>query len=315
MSGPWRESGPGGHLDVKVAELAVRQHGPFTLAQAIEIGFSAQAIYKRAQAGRLHRIHRAVYALVPAQLLSWRGRYMAAVLAAGPGAVLSHRSAADLHELLGTSRARIDVIVARPAQRKIVGIDVHRSRALRAADIVAVDEIPCTSVSRTLLDLAAVVNRERAERALNQAEVLRRLDLGALEDQLERNRRTVAAAHLRAALVLYRPGDAPAESDLERRFIRQVRAAGLPEPERQVRFHCADGTASFLVDFVWRAQRLALETDGRRTHGTAAAFENDRWRDQQLVRAGWRVVRVTWRQLADDPASVVELVADLLATG
>lgn len=237
---------------------------------------------------------------------------MAAVLACGPRAVISHRSAAALHDLLATERARIDVTVPGTSRRRADGVDVHRSTTLTEADVVEVDGIPCTTVARTLLALAGVVRPDQAERALNQAEALQRFDYSALVNQLQRNVRTVAAANLRAALELYKPGAAPTESRLEQDFVELVRAAGFPEPERQVWFTFDDGGAPFRADFVWRAQRVVLETDGRRYHGTPRAFEHDRRRDQRLVRARWQVVRITWRQLHDDMASVMDLVADLL---
>jgi predicted transcriptional regulator of viral defense system len=298
--------------DAQLAAIVASQHGVADLPQIVELGLSASGVRKRAKAGRLHRVHRGVYSLVPPALLSWRGRFLAAVLACGPQALLSHRSAAALHDLHATDRDQIDVTVPGRTKRIHDGIDVHRSTTLTSTDTTVVDGIRCTTVARTLLDLAGVARPGQAERALNQAEALRRLDYGALVDQLERNASTTAAANLRAALELYQPGAAPTESRLEQDFVALVRAAGVPEPERQVWFTFDDGGAPFRADFVSRAQRVVLETDGRRYHGTRHAFENDRRRDQRLVRARWQVVRVTSRQMRHHPASVVDLVADLL---
>jgi len=168
-------------------------------------------------------------------------------------------------------------------------------------------------VARTLLDLCAVLPAHRRERVFNQADVMGVLDPTALEDQLVRNRHHRRAARgLRIALALYRPDDAPTESRLEDEFVELVRRAGLPAPERQFWIVPDDGGAAIRADFAWPAQRLVLETDGRQAHGTVQAFEADRRRDQRLIRAGWRVVRVTWRQLHEDPAAVVALIADLL---
>ncbi len=297
---------------MQVAALAAAEHGVFPLEQLTALGFSARVVQQRAASGRWHRIFRGVYSLVPPPLLTWRARYRAAVLACGPGAVLSHRSAADLHGLLATSRAKVDVTVPGRGSRNRPGIDVHRSTTLTPDDITTVDGIPCTAVARTLLDLAAVATDERVERALNQADVLQRLDYRALHDQLHGNAHAVAAAKLRAALAVYQPGLAPTESRLEQDFVVLVRGAGLPEPERQVWFTLNDGDPPIRVDFAWRTQRVVVETNGRRSHGTRGAFERDRRRDQRLTRAGWRVVRITWRQLRDDPAGVMELMGDLL---
>lgn len=149
-----------------LAALAGRQHDVFTLAQLQDLGLTASAVHKRAASGRLHRVHHGVYSLAPAELLSRRGRYMAAVLACGPGAVLSHRSAAALHELRATDRTGIDVTISGRTNHNRPGIDVHRSCTLSAGDTTTVDGIPCTTVSRTLLDLAGVVGRRPTERAI-----------------------------------------------------------------------------------------------------------------------------------------------------
>ncbi|MGH2914151.1 MAG: type IV toxin-antitoxin system AbiEi family antitoxin domain-containing protein [Solirubrobacteraceae bacterium] len=305
-----------GRLDAPLAEAAARQHGVVALAQIVELGLTASAVHKRAAEGRLHRVHRGVYSLAPPKLLSWRGRYMAAVLAAGPGAVVSHGEAAALHGLCATSgRFGVAVTVPGCTARRRRGIEIHRSMTLTAADVTTVDGIPCTTVARTLLHLAAVVAQRQLERALDQAEVMRALDLRALDNQLARNPRAVGAAPLRAALALHRPDDAPAESELEAAFLDLCRAAGLPVPERQAWLLLDDGEDPIRVDFAWRAQLLVLETDGRRFHQTARSFESDRRRDQRLALAGWQVVRVTWRQLHERPQEVVALVAGLLRAG
>lgn len=298
-------------LDAEVAELAGRQHAVMSLEQLGALGLGARAVRQRAAVGRLHRVHRAVYSLVPPPLLTVKGRYMAAVLACGPGAVLSHRSAADLHGLRPTSRFRIDVTVPGDSRRTAAALDIHRSRTLRPTDGTLVDAIPVTTVARTLLDLAAVVTGPQLERALTQAEVLRVFDLGALTEQLERNAHTEGAARVRAALAAY-TNDEPTESWLEDQFLELLDRTGLPAPERQKWLMLDDGEGPIRADFLWREQRLVLETDGRDAHGTRRAFESDRRRDQRLTRAGWRVVRVTWRQLTQEPWTVVELVADLL---
>ena len=152
-------TGTHGRLDAEHAALAARQEGVASLAQLVAIGFTASAIHKRASSGRLHRVHQAVYSLAPPELLSRDGRFMAAVLACGPGAVVSHRSAAALHELRATARSGIEVTVPRENIRVGEGVQIHRSRTLTAADVTTVKSIPCTTVARTLLDLAAVLPR------------------------------------------------------------------------------------------------------------------------------------------------------------
>jgi predicted transcriptional regulator of viral defense system len=308
-------TGTYGPLDAQhaPAALASRQNGVFSLAQLEDLGLSASAVRKRAATGRLHRVHRGVYALTPAELLTRDGRFMAAILTCGPGAVLSHRSAAALHGLRATDRAGIDVTIPGRTKRKCAGIDVHRSTTLTAADTTTVNGIPCTTIPRSLLDLTTVVPTRGAERAFEQAEAQEVLDIPALQDQLQRNRHRNAMPRVRDLLAKYRPGAAPTESELEEGFLSLVCAAGCPAPERQVYIAPDDGEPAIRVDFVWRAERLALETDGRKYHRTRRAFETDRRRDQRLTLAGWRVVRVTWRQVTDDPATIARLIAGLLA--
>jgi very-short-patch-repair endonuclease len=310
MAEAWQLSGLEGHPDAKLSALAARQHAVFALDQVAALGLSAPAVYKRTKAGRLHRIHRGVYSLVPHALLTQDGLFMSAVLAAGPGAVLSHESAAARHGLI---RPASEIHVTAPARHALRGVVLHRSGTLADGDRTFVRNIPCTTVARALLDLGDVYTQGQHEHVLNQAEATGRLNLRALDGQLARNPTRLAAANLRRALAIYRPGQAPTESRLEFDFLTLVRAHRLPLPERQVVIDLQDGDPPLRVDFMWRAHKTIVETDGREYHGTARAFERDRRRDQRLARAGWRVARVTWRQVHDDPASVVELVVDLLA--
>ena len=308
-------SEPGVRLDTqhRLIALAARQHGVFSLPQLAVLGLGARAVQKRAAAGQLHRIHRGVYAVGPPELLSRNGRYMAAVLACGPGAVLSHRSAAALHELRATDRAGIDVTVPGRTPRRHEGIDAHRSQTFTAADTAILDGIPCTTIARTQLDLAEVLHPRAVERACEQAGALEVLDLRKLEDQLARNRCRHSAPQFRAVLAAYDPGAAPTESGLEEAFLLLCRGTGMPAPERQVYIDPADGEPTVRSDFVWHAHSLVVETDGGRFHRTRRAFEADRRKDQRLTLAGWRVVRLTWRQIEEQPAMVARLLAGLLA--
>jgi Transcriptional regulator, AbiEi antitoxin/Protein of unknown function (DUF559) len=316
--GVGRETGTYGRLDGQravndaLAAIASKQHGVVALPQLLELGLSATAVHKRAASGRLHRIHRGVYALVPRELLSRSGSFMAAVLACGPGAVLSHRSAAALHELRATDRTTIDVTVPGRTGRKHSGIDLHRSRTLTPEDTTEVERIPCTTVARTQLDLAEVVNRRALERAYDQAEILERFDLRALNDQLARNQGRHAIPHVRALLDAHYSGTTATWSELEERFLALTRSAGVPAPEVNAWVVPDDGEPAMRVDFLWRPARLCVETDGRRFHNTRRAFETDRRRDQRLTLAGWRVVRVTWRQITTDSAATARLIAGLL---
>ena len=172
-------------LDVEISALAVRQHGVVALRQLCELGLSASGVRKRAARGRLHRIHRGVYA-VGLPTLTGRGHWMAAVIACGPTAVLSHRSAAGLWGLRSDNRQKSDISLPSPSARAKPAIEVHRSVTLNAADTTLVDGIPCTSLARTLVDLGDVVDRRAVERAVEQAEVLRLFDLTEVHEAMER---------------------------------------------------------------------------------------------------------------------------------
>lgn len=301
-------------MDVALAELAARQYGVISLDQLRALGLSRSAVQDRAYAGRLHRIHHAVYSLVPLTLLGGNGRSMAAVLACGPDAALSHRSAAALHEIRGTDRSNVDITIPQRSPRKHAGVDVHRSTTLTPADITVVDDIPCTTVARTLLDLAQVIKHRPLERALDQAEILMLLDVTALLDQIERNKARPAAKRLRAVLDQHYIGSTPTWSELEELLLAGCRHRDLPMPEVNVLVDPNDGDPTAIrADFVWRLHRVIVETDGHGTHHTRQAFEEDRRRDQRLFAAGWIVMRVTWRQLTRNPEEVFDRLAQLLS--
>jgi predicted transcriptional regulator of viral defense system len=295
---------------MRIARLAERQHDLVTLEQFRSLGLSRSAVAKRAREGRLTRIHRGVYAVGHGRL-TMHGHWMAAVLAYGPSAVLSHRSAAGLHGIRPDNRPNTDITLPSPSVRPRPGIDVHRSATLEPVDVTEIDGIPCTSLARTLLDLAEVVDRRGVERAVDQAEVLRLFDLRAVEEVLSRAAGRRGAAVLRGVLAEY---DGPTLTDrqLEERFLALCRGASLPRPAVNAWVTVGDGVA-YKADFVWRAERLVVETDGWGSHGTRRAFENDRRRDRDLRLAGWDVVRFTWRDVEREPGEVTSVLARLWA--
>lgn len=291
--------------DAAIAALAGRQHGVVSRRQLAACGIAPRATDRRIAAGRLHVVHRGVYA-VGHECLPRLGRVMAAVLAAGLGAVVSHRTAADLWRVAPTAQAAVEVTVPRRGPRR-EGLRAYHAM-LPPSDITMLDAIPVTTPARTLLDLAAVVDRRRVERALERAESERLFDLHAIHAVLERNAGRRGAGRLRAALGGMLAGAEATASELERRFLALVRDAGLPAPivngDRNV------ASADIQPDICWPAAGLMVELDSRRHHHTVAAFERDRARDRASVAAGWRVVRITWRQLHGEPAAVA---ADLQA--
>jgi very-short-patch-repair endonuclease len=236
---------------------------------------------------------------------------MAAVLACEPGAFLSHRSAAALWGLRMTARRAIDVITPRRTGGRRPGIDLHKTRHLLPRDTTTVRNIPCTTVARTLLDLADVVDRRGLERAVEQSEIRRLLDLTAIDDVLARAAGRRGAPVLRAIVADHHPEPAPTKNELERRFLELCRSAALPSP-RVNSWVTLDGDG-FEVDFSWPDAGLIVEVDGYETHCTRAAFERDRQRDRLLVLAGWRVVRFTWRQLLGRPDEIAAALRRLLA--
>jgi predicted transcriptional regulator of viral defense system len=300
-------------VDAALAALGAAQHAVLQLGQLRDLGLTETAVHKRAGAGRLHRIHRGVYSLVPRELLTREGHWLAAVFACGPKAVLSHRTAAALHGLRQNARALIEVTVPGRSVREHPGIQVHRSTTLTEEDVIKVRNIPCTTVARTLLDLAEVISARGMERVFDQAEIINVFDLLALEEQLARNATRAAGQLVRAVLEEHYPGSTPTESELEERFLAMTRAAGLPDPEVQVWLALADGGGPIRVDFLWRPQRLAVETDGGRTHGTRQARERDSDRDQRLTLADWRPIRVTWKQINRDAERTGARIRSLLA--
>ena len=280
-------------------------------AQLEALGLGRGAIEKRLRTVRLHPIPGGVYAVGHARL-GWHGHVWAAVLACGgPGAaVVSHRSAAASWDLGRIPSGPVEVIafgrrVSTPAIR------VHRSRTLDAArdTVLGADGLPVTSVTRTLIDLADVLDAHRLERACHRAEILGRLDAGALRARLDELPGRRARA-LRAALDALAAAEPDLlRSELEERLLALVADAGLPRPRVNAR------VGPYEVDFLWRAQRVVAETDGAAAHLTPSAFEADRRRDAALVVAGFRVVRFTWRRVVHEPAAVAGMLRDLLAVG
>jgi predicted transcriptional regulator of viral defense system len=294
--------------DLAIKRLAERQHGVVSLPQLKRLGLGTDAVGKRVATGRLTRLHRGVYAVGHGRL-TVRGCWMAAVLAYGAKATLSYRSAAALHGIRPSGRAKVDVTVPTRSARPRPGIDVHASTTLEAADLAQIDGIPCTSLSRTLLDLADVLPARALTKAIDQAEVLRIFDLRAIEEVLSRGSGRRGATLLKLVLAEY-DGPTLTDRELEELFLALCEEAGLPRPAVN-EWITLDGGVAYKADFLWREERLIVETDGWGSHGTRRAFEHDRRRDRRLSVAGWTVVRFTWRDVEREPAEVIETLAAL----
>jgi Protein of unknown function (DUF559) len=302
-------------LDQALSDLSLAQHGVFALDQLRALGLTAPAVRSRQAAGRLHRIHHTVYSLVPRELLKREGLYMAAVLACGEGAVLSHRSAAALLELRDWGHTKIEVTVPRRSARRHDGIKVHRSTTLTDQDVTEVNNIPCTTVHRTLFDLAEVVTQRQLERSFDQAEISERLDLNAINDQLKRNPTRPGAKAVRDVLETHYIGKTPTWSENEEALLAITRELGIPDPDTNQFIVLDDGGPAIRVDFVWRDQRVIVEADSQKWHNTRQRFEQDRVRDQRLTAAGWTIIRTTWRQMKHRPHELRPLLLKLLAPG
>ncbi|MGZ6641283.1 MAG: DUF559 domain-containing protein [Solirubrobacteraceae bacterium] len=288
--------------------LVDAQWGVVARGQLRALGLSDGTVTSWLRTRRLRPLHRGVYA-VGHDALRAEGRWLAAVLACGPGAMLSHRSAAALLDLLPYASATIHVTAPRSRHQQR-GIRLHRARSLDALDTTTVRGIPTTAVPRTALDLAATEPPHRTERLLAQADRLGIYDGRALDDVIARNnghRGTGAlGAHLHRAPLLTR-------SELEAILLQAARARGIEDPLSDHPIHLPqDGPIT--VDFYFPSARLIIEADSWRHHRSRASFEDDRARDLELTALGYRVVRLTARQLRAGAAEVLALVAALLAS-
>jgi hypothetical protein len=234
---------------------------------------------------------------------------LAAVLAGGSGAVLSHGSAAALWRIQADGGRMAEITVA-ATRRPRPGIVQHQAR-LPDDEITTVDGVPVTSVPRTLLDLASAFDGRRLRRAVDEAERLRLWDSLSLDRLIARHRGRRGVSRLAAVLAEGAIGATVTRSELELRFLEFLGDARLPRPQANVPLTVAGAT--YEVDFAWPSRSLVVELDGHATHATRAGFERDRERDRRLHVAGWRVVRVTWRQLHGSRAAIRRDLQALLA--
>ena len=262
------------------------------------------AVSRAAAASRLHRLHQGVYAIGHTNLTQ-QGHCLAAVLAAGPDALLSHRSAGWLWGIWRSSPAPYEVTTPISRRRKPPLI-VHYARHLQAEDRATCEGIPVTAVPRTLLDLAASVRQWQLGRCLERAELLELFDLPKVEQLLGRTKGHRGHGHLRRAIGLYREPDFT-RSGLEARFLDLIREAGLPRPSTGF------NVEGYELDVFWQRERFAVELDTYSTHGGHAAFEGDRLRQEDLMLVGIEMTRVTGHRLEREPQRVVERVARLLS--
>ena len=276
-------------FDFQIGELATVQHGVVARRQLIELGLSEPMVGRLLARGRLHGIHRGVYA-VGHKRLTKHGRYMAAVLACGPTAVLSHRCAADLWGLK-TGGTRLEVSVPGTQRRRPKHILLYQPRDIPPRHRGTIDAIPVTSLARTLVDLAAVVDPTRLGRAWEEADRTQRLDVRAVDDVLAGVPNGKGTGHIRA-LIAERRTATDTREGMERDFADIIRKAGLPTPAYNALIE------GFLVDAVWVEQRLIVELDSFDFHDrTRKSHDHERERHTALQLKGWQVVRLTSSQM------------------
>jgi hypothetical protein len=288
-----------------IRELAERQHGVIARWQLLELGASEGLIQCRSAGGMLIPAFHGTFTLGQRRLTR-QGRWMAAVLASGPQAVLSHASAMELWDMRG-SRGPIEVLRRTGGVwRRHPEIRLHQTRALPEAHITMEWSIPVTTVERTLLDMAARLDAKQLERSLVAADRTGRVSWPKLQRLVVRGQGKKGIARLRRVAMEVDPRAIDAKSGLEIDFLVLCREFGLPQPQVNVL------VGDYLVDFLWSAQKVVVEIDTYRFHGDRPAFESDHERTVALAIGGYQVHRVTDRMLAWDPDQFMNLVRQSL---
>jgi hypothetical protein len=288
-------------LDRLIGGLARRQHGHVTRRQLLDLGASAYSIKHRVKAGRLIRVHAGVYAVGHLRT-SPVARAAAAVLACGPGALLSHGSAAALWGVEKRWRTPIDVTTEHHRRRP--GIQIHRSTTLTRRDQTTHLGIRVTSPARTLYDIEPTLSDQALIRAVNDALLSNYLRTADLAEMIERNPGHRDCHRLAGQL----DQGAPTRSELEDAFNALTRDFGLPAPMINAT------VAGREVDALFSEAGVIVEVDGYRFHGTRAAFEDDRERDAQMLLNGLPTVRITWARLKGAPEREASRLKAILGT-
>jgi very-short-patch-repair endonuclease len=291
-------------VERRILALA-RPHGVVARDQLIAVGITPKLIDNRVAARWLRPMYRGVYAVGPVQ--SDDAPYLAAVLACGDPAVLGLQPAGYLWRMIRNEpRGPVDVLVPAPRCPRHRGIRVHRVQPLRPDGVTRLRKIPVTTPARTLLDLAGVLPSRELEQAIALAERTHAGTQRGLLALLARYPARPGTAKLRELLDGARD-PALTRSEAEERFLELVRRGGLLAPETNVYLH------GYELDFLWREERVAVEVNGFAFHGDHSAFEADRRRDAELAVAGIQVIRVTWRQIRDEPEAILARLAVVLA--
>jgi very-short-patch-repair endonuclease len=292
------------HRDQVVGGLADRQYGVVRREQLLAAGVGRGAIVRALDAGRLRPVFRGVYA-VGHVALRREGWWMAALLACGEGAALSHRTAANVWDLMTGPTLPIDVTAAAAKGRKHRQITAHRM-LLAPFDALVRDNLRVTTPSRTIVDLAASLEGRALRDVVERAQDLRRFDPDDIRATLARGPRRPGTRRLHDLITVLAPDEDNARSHLERLFLALARKARLPKPTTN---HEIAGRRR---DFAWPDQRLVVETDGYRYHSSRQARRRDNRRDRELTALGWRPMRFTYEEIAFEPGEVAQELVRLL---
>lgn len=300
-------------MEELLAELASRQYGLFSRAQAVALGVSSKVIEARLRSARWERVAPGVYAFAGGTP-SWRRDLMAACLQAGPSGVVSHESAAALHGLATFAPGPVVVMLTHGDHQHLRRGRVRQSTDLAPHHCSVVDGIPVTTPARTLVDLAGAVRPGRLRIGVEDALAARKCTLEELSRCHEELRRPGKRGMVAVSLVLRSLGPGPVRSAtfLERLLRKVLVDAGLPEPVREYDAPWARDTPG-RVDLAYPFARIIIEADSRRWHTRERDFEADRRRDRGAQLAGWAVYRFTWRDLTDDPDDAVDTIRRALA--
>lgn len=293
-----------------IAWLATSQHGVVALWQLVELCVPPSTVRRWCRRGYLHRLTPGIYAVGHRQIGA-DGNRMAAVLAAGGGAVVVGRSAIAAHRLGWEGGGPVEVAVPGGGGRTRSGFVVRRLGQLQRADLTVAGGVPSTSVPRSLLDFGAAAGGGALREAVARAQQAGSLDRAALHALVERSKGVRGVAILREVCSELLPGGGMTRRGVEQAFLSLCRRSQLPPPVVNGLVQLEHRTIQ--VDFHWPAARLVVETDGYDSHSDIVAHEEDRRRDQELAQLGWRVLRFTWRQVTEEPARTSRLIAELLA--
>ena len=287
---------------MRVARLAAERDGVLSLAQLRACGLDGGAVARRVAEGRLHRVHRGVYAVGHAGL-TLRGRFRAAVLACREGAALSHFAAAVFWGFLAWEERRIEVTIVGSGGRRIDGVRVHRSRALDERDVLRRHGLRVTSPARTLLDLAAVLPEKALRSIVRRAQAQHAVSIRQILELLDRSPGHHGAARLRAVIA---DGPAPTRSELEDLLLDLLEEGGIVRPEINAPLRL-DGR-TIVPDYLWRSQRVAIEADSVTWHDHKLTREHDADKQALLEAAGYRVLRITWARITGSPRQTLARV-------